>query len=94
MCSSFVPARLRWIDLPDDVLWKLWLVEIKMRFLEGLQARRRAAIVIQNAWQLRSWPGLVEHDEVVAINPWMVLAVLSNVEMDEIPGWYFLEEVD
>ena len=55
----------------------------------------RAAIIIQNAWQLRSWPGLIGHDEVVAINPWMVLAVLSNVLIIVRTGrtWFQLAQI-
>ena len=96
MSDCFVPFRLCSIDLPRDILWWLWVLEIKMRFVEGLRARQHAAIVIQQAWFEHvhgPLPGLIEADghvcPVQAINPWMILAVFGNVEhFDD------MEEVD
>ena len=72
---------------PSRRPWSLWVLEIKMRFVEGLRARQRAAIVIQQAWFEHvhgPLPGLIEADGHVwplqAINPWMILAVFGNVE--------------
>ena len=99
MSDCFVPFRLCSIDLPRDILWWLWVLEIKMRFVEGLRARQHAAIVIQQAWFEHvhgPLPGLIEADGHVwpsrvwpaAINP-MILGVFGNVEhFDD------MEEVD
>ena len=104
MSNPFVPFRLRSVDLPFDVLRLVWIAEMKMRFLAGVKARRRAATVIQEAWFLHAHgplPGLVDDNvwldpnipcpqPLNPINPWMILAVLGNVEihhnMDEIDG--------
>ena len=99
MSDCFVPFRLCSIDLPRDILWWLWVLEIKMRFVEGLRARQHAAIVIQQAWFEHvhgPLPGLIEADGHVwpsrvwpaAINP-MILAVFGNV-----PHFDDMEEVD
>ena len=92
MSNPFVPFRLRSVDLPFDVLRLVWIAEMKMRFLAGVKARRRAATVIQEAWFLHAHgplPGLVDSNVWLdPIKPWMILAVLGNVEihhnMDEI----------
>ena len=92
MSDCFVPFRFCCMDLPRDILRWVWILEMKMRFLAGLKARRRAATVIQEAWFLHAHgplPGLVDSNVWLdPINPWMILAVLGNVEihhnMDEI----------
>ena len=92
-----LPVRSRLRCLPDEILFDMWhphICQMLMcqRFLLGLAARRRAAIVIQRAWDMCLYgpePGLLHYDPhdmpyVVPYNPWMHMW----------PDFDDLEEVD
>ena len=75
--SLHVRSRLR--CLPDEILFDMWVRLMCQRFLVGLEARRRAARVIQQAWDMHLHgpvPALLHIDPydmpwVVPYNPWI-----------------------